>query len=116
MKSKFIITMSFPIPGDAIEQTLDLNQHLVHNPAATFFMKVEGDIQTDGEVQPGDLLVVERSCEAQNGSLVVAAIAGELNVLRVQNHQGKLVPAIVEWHNHSALSIEVWGVVTTISE
>jgi DNA polymerase V len=106
--------MGFPIPGDAIEQRLDLNQHLIHNPAATFFMKVEGDTQTDGEVQIGDLLVVDRSSEARNGSLVVAAIAGELNVLRVQSHQGSLVPAIGEWHSQSDLSIEVWGVVTTI--
>lgn len=106
--------MGFPIPGDAIEQSLDLNQHLIHNPAATFFMKVEGDIQTDGEVQQGDLLVVDRSCEAQDGTLVVAAIAGELTVLRIQDCQGSLVPTVGEWPNQSDLSIDVWGVVTTI--
>ena len=42
--------MGFPVPGDAIEESLDLNHHLVHNPAATFFMKVEGDAVTDAAV------------------------------------------------------------------
>ena len=67
--------MGFPVPGDAIEQSLDLNQHLIHNPAATFFMRVKGDMAADQEVQPGDLLVVDRSQAAQDGSLVVAALA-----------------------------------------
>jgi DNA polymerase V len=105
--------MAFPVPGDAIEQSLDLNQHLIHNPAATFFMRVEGDMVADQEVQPGDLLVVDRSQTAQDGSLVVAAIAGSLQVLRLQKHHGKLVPAI-GWAPGQTLDIEVWGVVTTL--
>ena len=105
--------MAFPVPGDAIEQSLDLNQHLIHNPAATFFMRVEGDMAADQEVKPGDLLVVDRSVGAQDGSLVVAAIAGALQVLRVQKHHGKLVPA-TGWAPEQALDIEIWGVVTTL--
>lgn len=70
--------MGFPVPGDAFEQHLDLNQHLIQNPAATFFMRVDGDVDTSEDVQPGDLLVVDRSLETWDGSLVVAAIAGEL--------------------------------------
>ena len=105
--------MAFPVPGDAIEQSLDLNQHLIHNPAATFFMRVEGDMATDQEVQPGDLLVVDRSQAAQDGSLVVAAIAGALQILRVQQHHGQLVPA-TGWQPGQTLDIEIWGVVTTL--
>jgi DNA polymerase V len=52
--------MSFPVPGDAIEQSLDLNRHLVYNRAATFFLRVDGNTPTDGEVQAGDLLIVDR--------------------------------------------------------
>lgn len=67
--------MAFSVPGDAIEQGLDLNHHLIHNPAATFFMRAEGDMEADQEVQPGDLLVIDRSVAVQDGSLFVAAIA-----------------------------------------
>ncbi|MGG6241593.1 S24 family peptidase [Nodosilinea sp. AN01ver1] len=105
--------MAFPVPGDAIEQSLDLNQHLIHNPAATFFMRVEGDMAADHEVQPGDLLVVDRAQTAQDGSLVVAAIAGALQVLRLQQQRDKLVPAS-GWQPEEALDMEVWGVVTTL--
>ncbi|MBE9109880.1 DNA repair protein [Nodosilinea sp. LEGE 07298] len=105
--------MAFPVPGDAIEQSLDLNQHLIHNPAATFFMRVEGDMATGPDVQPGDLLIVDRAQVAQDGSLVVAAIACSLQVLRVQKHHGKLVPAS-GWAPGQTLDIEIWGVVTTL--
>ena len=105
--------MGFPIPGDAIEQSLDLNHHLIHNPAATFFMRVEGDMAADQGVQPGDLLVVDRSQTAQDGSLVVAAIAGVLQVLRVQKHHGKLVLP-TGWTPAQTLDMEIWGVVTTL--
>lgn len=103
--------MGFPVPGDAIEQSLDLNHYLIHNPAATFFMRVEGDMATGQEVQPGDLLVVDRSQTAQDGSLVVAAIAGALQVLRVQKRHGQLVPP-TGWEPGKALDMEIWGVVT----
>jgi DNA polymerase V len=105
--------MGFPVPGDAIEQSLDLNHHLIRNPAATFFMGVEGDMAVGQDVQPGDLLVVDRSQTAQDSSLVVAAIAGNLQVLRVQKHQENLVPA-TGWAPGQTLDMEIWGVVTTL--
>ena len=101
--------MGFPVPGDAIEQSLDLNHHLIHNPAATFFMRVEGDMVAGQAVQPGDLLVVDRSLVAQDGSLVVAAIAGTLQVLHVEQHQGQLVPP--GWQQGTDGDIDIWGVV-----
>ena len=38
------IQAGFPSPGDDyIEKNLDLNELLIKHPAATFFIKVEGD-------------------------------------------------------------------------
>jgi DNA polymerase V len=105
--------MGFPIPGDAIEQRLDLNRHLVHNSAATFFMRVEGNTVADGEVGPGDLLVVDRSLDVQHQSLVVGVVAGELVVLRVSKQGNRLRPA-GEGSERMADSLEVWGVVSYI--
>ena len=70
--------MGFPIPGDVIEQSLDLNQRVIKNAAATFFMRVEGTHQINVDVQLGDLLVVDRSLDARDNALVVAALNGEL--------------------------------------
>jgi len=104
--------MGFPVPGDAIEQSLDLNRHLIHNPAATFFMRVEGDAAADQSVQAGDLLVVDRSLEAQHQSLIVGVIEGQMVVLRVCKQGHKLVP--VDNGGQPANSFEIWGVVTNI--
>ena len=106
--------MSFPVPGDAFEQSLDLNRHLISNPAATFFMQVDGETQRGEGAQIGDLLIVDRSQTPRDGALVVAAIAGELAVLRVQKRQGQLIPAGSDWPSDSELQLEVWGVVTTL--
>jgi DNA polymerase V len=104
--------MGFPVPGDAFEQRLGLNQHLIQNPAATFFMRVDGDVDTSEDGQVGDLLVIDRSLGARDGSLVVAAIAGELVVVRVQPQRGNLVPP--GWDSTTELQFEIWGVVTSI--
>ncbi len=106
--------MGFPVPGDAFEQRVDLNRQVIKNPAATFFMRVEGDLQPNHEVQPGDLLVVDRSLTAGDQSLVVAAIEGQLQVLRVRPHQGYFVPSEPTGHEEHPFEMTIWGVVTTI--
>ncbi|MEM6433766.1 MAG: S24 family peptidase [Cyanobacteria bacterium P01_D01_bin.115] len=105
--------MGFPVPGDAIEESLDLNRHLIHNLAATFFMKVEGDAAADASVLPSDLLVVDRSLEAQNQSLVVGVIEGQMVVLRVLKQGKQLLPAANSGKGAIG-SLEIWGVVTNI--
>ncbi|MEM1292314.1 MAG: S24 family peptidase [Cyanobacteria bacterium P01_H01_bin.162] len=105
--------MGFPVPGDVIEQSLDLNRHLVHNPAATFFMRVEGDMVAHAEVHPGDLLIIDRSRVAQHESLVVGVIEGQMRVLRVQKSGTQLVPTL-EAVEAGVASLEIWGVVTNI--
>ena len=106
--------MAFPVPGDVIEQQLDLNQHLIKHPAATFFMRAEGDEPAKGEVHPGDLLIVDRSLTPKDGSLIVAVINGELTITRVHHVNGQLTPQSDLQDNPEGMSFEVWGVVTTL--
>ena len=106
--------MAFPVPGDAIEQQLDLNQHLIKHPSATFFMRAEGNEPAKGEVHPGDLLIVDRSLIPKDGSLIVAVINGELTITRVHQINGQLTPQSDLQDNPEEMSFEVWGVVTTL--
>ncbi|NEZ55821.1 LexA family protein [Adonisia turfae] len=100
--------MGFPIPGDAIEQRLDLNQYLIKRSAATFLMRVDSAMATHDDVQSGDLLVVEltsqrlryRSLTGQPGTLVVAVQDGELMVTRLSTEDSR--------------PIDLWGVVTSL--
>ena len=69
----------FPAPGDdQVEKPLDLNDLLVINPTATFFVRASGDSMEGARIFAGDILVVDRSLEVRSGCIVVAAVYGEL--------------------------------------
>lgn len=75
----------FPAPGDdEVEEALDLNDLLVDNPTTTFFVKVEGDSMEGARIFSGDILVVDRSVAPVDGSIVVAAVFGEMVVKRLK--------------------------------
>ncbi|OPX24836.1 MAG: peptidase S24/S26A/S26B, partial [Candidatus Cloacimonas sp. 4484_140] len=78
------IKAGFPSPAsDYIESTLDLNQFLIKHPAATFFVRVEGDSMIDAGIHSGDILIVDRAVQAERQKIVIAAVNGELTVKRI---------------------------------
>jgi len=108
----------FPAPGDdLVEQPLDLNDLLVDNPTATFFVRVAGDSMEGARIFDGDVLVVDRSIEAKSGLIVVAAVYGELVVKRLLKTKSGL-SLISENENYEPILLDevegcfVWGVVT----
>lgn len=85
------VIAGFPSPADDyIEKTLDLNEYLIKHPAATFFVRVEGDSMINAGIHHGDLLIVDRSLEPIDGKIVIAAVDGELTLKQIQKKQGKL--------------------------
>ncbi len=114
------VSAGFPSPAaDYEEGKLDLNKFLVKNPAATFFVKVNGDSMIGAGIHPGDHLVVDRSLEPADKSVVIAVINGELTVKRIRIRKGKITLE-PENENYSVQQItegidfEVWGVVTNV--
>lgn len=78
------VRAGFPSPADDyVERQLDLHDYLIQRPASTFFVRVEGDSMTEAGIHSGDLLVVDRAIEATDGSIVVAALDGDLTVKRL---------------------------------
>jgi DNA polymerase V len=75
------VSAGFPSPAqDYIEQTLDLNELCIKRPAATFFVRVDGDSMIDAGIFHNDILVVDRSVKAVHGDIVVAQVDGEFTV------------------------------------
>jgi DNA polymerase V len=114
------VQAGFPSPADDhLEKRLDLNDHLVRHPAATFFVLAEGSSMTRAGIQSGDLLVVDRSLEAVDGDVVVAVLDGEFTVKRLRIRKGRpmLCP---EADGYQPIVIgedarfEVWGVVSAV--
>ena len=55
------VKAGFPSPADDfIDSPLDLNREFVHNPSATFFVRVSGDSMAGDGIGDGDLLIVDR--------------------------------------------------------
>ena len=78
------ISAGFPSAADDfIDRKLDLNEYLIKHPAATYFVRVQGESMKDVGINTGDLLLVDRSLDIKSGSIVIAAIDGEFTVKRV---------------------------------
>jgi DNA polymerase V len=114
------VQAGFPSPADDyIEANLDLNNYLIKHPAATFFVRAEGQSMIGAHIQSGDLLIVDRSISPTHGKIVIAAIQGELTVKRLYHQQGKIqlhpenpeFPIIDITENSDLI---IWGVVTHI--
>lgn len=114
------VQAGFPSPADDyVEHTLDINKLVVKHPAATFFVRVEGDSMTDANIQSGDILVVDRSEQASTGKIVVAILNGEFTVKRlVINNSGTyLVPENKKFSPikvNEDSNFQVWGIVTYV--
>lgn len=114
------ISAGFPSPAaDYEENKLDLNKHLVKNPAATFFVRVAGDSMTGAGIHDGDLLVVDRSLQPVSGNVVIAVLDGQLTVKRLRIKRGRITlePENQNYPAHTiakGMEFEVWGVVTNV--
>ena len=64
----------FPSPADDyVDKQIDIRSVLVRHPAATFYLRASGSSMIGAGINDGDLLVVDRSAEAVNGRIVIAA-------------------------------------------
>ncbi len=114
------VPAGFPSPADDyVDQRLDLNTHLVEHPAATFFTRVSGHSMRGAGIHDGDLLIVDRALEPQDGRIVIAAVNGELTVkrLRLRKSGTWLVPEHPDYRPlkiTEGLDCVIWGVVTRV--
>ncbi len=113
------VSAGFPSPAsDYVENPLDLNALLVKNPPATFFVRIDSDVLSDAGIFKGDLAIVDRSLTPTKGSIIIAVVAGEALLRRLETHEGQL--AVLGGPKGSASTevafdtFEVWGVVTHV--
>ncbi len=114
------ISAGFPSPADDfIDTGIDLNKELIKNPYSTFYGRVRGDSMKDLGIHNGDLLVIDKSLEPQNGKIAVCYIDGEFTVktIKIENDCCWLVPAN---ENYKPIKVTadnnfmVWGIVINV--
>ena len=109
----------FPSPAqDYVEQSIDLNQHCVSHPAATFYVKASGHSMVEEGINDGDMLVIDRAITARHGDIVLACLDGEFTVKKLQVQP---VPALLPGnpdfppiYPQEGQELDIFGVVTFV--
>jgi len=112
------IKAGFPSPAqDYLERSIDLNRELIKHPASTFYGRVKGDSMIDAHVHDGDILIIDKSLEPQNGDMAVCFIDGEftLKYIEIEKEVIWLVPANSKYKSIKVTADNdflIWGIVT----
>ncbi len=113
------VQAGFPSPADDyVDGSLDLNELLISNPPATFFVRVQGDSMVDAGIFDGDLLVVDRSVAVKNGQIIIAMVNSEFTVKRFIKVSENEICLKAENTRYKDIVVTpdsdfvVWGVVT----
>lgn len=111
------VKAGFPSPADDfMESRLNVNDYIIKNPSATYFVKVSGDSMIGAGIFSGDILVVDRSLRVTDNKIVVAMIDGEFTVKRLRIYKNNMY-LISENSQYPPIEVKekelvVWGVVT----
>lgn len=99
-------TTGFPSPAiDYMEKKLDLNELLVTNPIATFFMKVKEGGMQESDIFPGDTLLIDRSLSPREQDIVVAIVDGNFKLVRFYRKKAA---------QEKDQTFQLWGVVSWV--
>ncbi len=117
---QFNVPAGFPSPAENfMDLDLNLQDYLVQNPSATFCVRVTGDSMQNAGILSGDVMVVDRSLEPKNNTIVLAVLDGEFTVKRIQKKGEELFlkPENKDFKPIKVteeMNFQVWGVVTHI--
>lgn len=104
---------------DYMDRGIDLNEQLVRNKPATFFMRVQGHSMVNACIHHGDIVIVDRSVKPQSGKIIIAVLDGEMLIRRYEKQQYK-IRLVPETSRLSPMEItpehdfSIWGVVTYV--
>ena len=74
----------WPSPADDyVERPLDLNEYLIKNSAATYFVRVSGDSMINANIGDGAILIVDKSIEPTHNKIVIASVDGSYTCKRL---------------------------------
>jgi len=114
------VQAGFPSPAQGeYPNSIDLNQELIKHPASTFCARVQGDSMVGAGIEQGDLLIIDRSIEPQEGQIALCYLDGGFTVKRItwRKHLLYLTPANANYPEipiDKNSNFQVWGIVTYI--
>ena len=112
------IPAGFPSPAaDYIKANIDLNEMMVRDKEATFYIRVKGESMRDAGILDGSVVVVEAGLTPRPGDIVIAEIDGGFTLKRLKRVKGlyELHPANAEYNViriPEGGELRIFGVVT----
>ena len=114
------ISAGFPSPADDFKEIrISLDKELVKNPEATFYARVSGESMIEAGIDDGDLLVIDRSLNPENGKIGICMIDGDFTVKRIKKTKGRLY-LLPENKKYEAIELKeeneliIWGIVAYV--
>ena len=104
---------------DYAERGIDLNEQLIRNKPATFFMRVCGEAMVGAGIFDGDTVIVDRSIKPMSGKIVIAVLNGDMLIRRLDKGFNK-IRLLPETNRLSPIDVDplsefsIWGVVTYV--
>jgi len=104
---------------DYAERGIDLNEQLIRNKPATFFMRVCGEAMIGAGIFDGDTVIVDRSIKPMSGKIVIAVLNGDMLIRRLDKGFNK-IRLLPETNRLSPIDVDplsefsIWGVVTYV--
>lgn len=82
------------------EPRIDLNDALIENPSATFYVRVIDNSFSDFDILEKDVLIIDKSLTPKNNQLAVIVKEGAFQIIRIDTDQKE--------------ELQLWGVITYI--
>ncbi len=114
------VSCGFTSPAeDHVENQLSLDDYLVPNPDATFFVRASGDSMTGAGIFDGDLLIIDRSLEVKSNQIVLAVLDTEFTIKRFLKTKDQIVlkpenKMFEPIHVKKDQNFMIWGVVVHV--
>jgi DNA polymerase V len=112
------VNAGFPSPAtDYLENELNFKELFIRNESATIFVRVAGNSMINAGIFNDDILVVDKSLEPADNSVLICYIDNEFTVKKVKKIKGALylLPENPEFEPikiKEGSDFRIWGVVT----
>lgn len=111
------IHAGFPSPAEDLGgKRIDVLEHLVKHPQATYQLQVRGESMREAGIFDGDVVLVDKAIRPRNGQIVVAVVDGDFTIKRLWQRAGRMKllaanPTYPDITPKDGQEILIWGVV-----
>ncbi|SEI44957.1 MULTISPECIES: LexA family transcriptional regulator [unclassified Pseudomonas] len=113
----FHVPAGFPSPAaDHIEKHISLDELFDIRAPHVYLVKIDGDSMQGAGIYHGDIVIVDRSLDAEHGDIVIAALNTEPLCKRLHRRENELIlmsenPKYPPRHVMEGDELVIWGVV-----